>query len=47
MQVNSSDIEHNMGDVPDDETLKEKAKKLSTKRYIPALLFLKGQKKEL
>lgn len=41
------DIEHNMGDVPNDEKMKEKANSLRTKRYIPTLLFLKGQEKEL
>jgi len=45
--VKIADIEHNMGDVPNDEKMKDKANSLRTKRYIPALLFLKGEEKEL
>lgn len=45
--VKIADIEHNMDDVPDDETMKKKAEGLRTKRYIPALLFLSGQTEEL
>ena len=45
--VKIADIECNMDDVPNDEKMKEKANSLRTKRYIPALLFLKGEEKEL
>jgi len=46
--IKIADIENNMGDIPpDDEEMKKKAKSLRTKRYIPALLFLKGKSEEL
>jgi len=45
--VKIADIEHNMDDIPDEEKMKAKANNLKNKRYIPALLFLKGEEEEL
>lgn len=44
--IKIADIEDNIGDVPKEDKFKEKAENLKRNRYIPALLFLKGQEKE-